>query len=80
MLTISVSAFKATIAERLRMVQAGERIVITDHNRPIALVSPTQDHIVEREALHPFVAEMPVLTRPFTGSVAALLDAERGDR
>ena len=80
MTTISVSAFKATIAEQLRSVQSGERITITDHNRPVALVLPAQDPLVERPALHPFAAKRPTLTRPFAASAQFLLDEERGQR
>ena len=38
--TISISAFKARISEKLRKVRGGESVIIADRDTPIALVSP----------------------------------------
>ncbi len=38
--TITISAFKARISEQLRKVRRGARLLISDRETPIALVSP----------------------------------------
>jgi prevent-host-death family protein len=39
-LKVSVSSLKARLSEYLRVVGKGGRIVILDHNHPVAIVSP----------------------------------------
>jgi antitoxin (DNA-binding transcriptional repressor) of toxin-antitoxin stability system len=80
MLTCSVSHFKAPLTERLRRVQAGERPFITDHNRPVALVSPAHDPLVERPATRPFEVVEPKVSRGGDLSAWRLLDEEPGLR
>ena len=36
----SVTDLKAHLSERLRQVQAGESLVVTDRNQPVALLQP----------------------------------------
>lgn len=40
MKTISVSDLKARLSESLRIVKAGERLVVTERGRPIAVLGP----------------------------------------
>ena len=39
-LTIGVRELKAHLSESLKRVQAGERLTVTDRNRPIAILMP----------------------------------------
>jgi prevent-host-death family protein len=40
MKTISVSELKARLSENLRVVKAGERLLVTERGRPIAVLGP----------------------------------------
>jgi prevent-host-death family protein len=40
MKTISVSDLKARLSESLRVVKAGERLLVTERGRPIAVLAP----------------------------------------
>ena len=40
MRTTSVTDLKARLSLRLKQVQNGESLVVTDHNRPVALLQP----------------------------------------
>jgi prevent-host-death family protein len=39
-MTISISELKAKLSEYLRRVKAGERVVLTDRGRAVAVISP----------------------------------------
>ena len=39
-MTVSIRELKNRLSEYLRLVQAGERLVVTDHGRPIAELNP----------------------------------------
>lgn len=43
MKTIQKSRFKPKAFEYLRMVEAGESLIITDHGRPVAKIVPYSD-------------------------------------
>ena len=40
MKTISVSELKARLSEQLRVVKAGERVLVTERGRPVAVLGP----------------------------------------
>jgi antitoxin (DNA-binding transcriptional repressor) of toxin-antitoxin stability system len=76
MKTIAVSEFKTKVSENLKLVEEGEIIIITDHNRSVATVQAIAEPLVEYAAKTPFHAG-PV--HPSTKSpklAATLLDAE----
>ena len=80
MKTLSVSQFKATMARRLREVQSGERIVLTNHKRPVAVVGPVSgDDPVQRPPLHAFHLPPVAAVPSFRGPVSDLLAEERGE-
>jgi prevent-host-death family protein len=76
--TMQVSHFKTTIAAQLRRVQQGESLVITDHNRPVALVTPVSHALIDHAATTAFRAVPVVLRDGFTGNAEELLNDERG--
>jgi prevent-host-death family protein len=81
MMVINVSKLKATLAASLRRVRAGETLVVTDRRREVARLVPIDtDDLVERPALEPFRPKPVALKNAFSGSVDALIAAERGDR
>lgn len=81
MVVINVSKLKATLAASLRRVREGETLIVTDRRRQVARVVPIDtDDLVERPALEPFRPKPIELKRGFSGSVAALIAAERDDR
>ena len=47
--TISVSRLKARLSEQLRRVKAGERVTITERGRPIAVLAPLQEELLDQE-------------------------------
>ena len=68
------------MARLLRDVQSGERIVLTDHKRPIAVVVPVSgDDPVERPPRHVFDPPEAVAVSSFRGRVTELLAEERGE-
>lgn len=79
MMTTSVSALKTHLSAELRKVKAGERIVVVEHRRPIAVLQPYEaDPLVVRE---PEVAYRPTRLAPLTTvDPTAALQEERGDR
>jgi prevent-host-death family protein len=42
MVGIGVRELKAHLSEYLKRVQAGERLTVTDHGRPVAILSPIE--------------------------------------
>ena len=75
---LSVSYFKAKISACLREVQAGETIVITEHQRPVAEVRPYDQSgslIVRSEKPFSLAGSEP--TTPSVRVWRALLDEER---
>ena len=78
---LSVSHFKARIAEYLREVQHGETLVITEHRRPVAEVRAvgTATDLVE-PASRPFTLEGSAPRERHRVEWRALLDEERGGR
>ena len=75
MVTVNLARAKARLSELLDEVEAGEKVVITRHGRPIARVSPVArpKRPPRLQALAEFRATMPRLRR----SSAELLRAAR---
>ena len=84
MRTIKIAALKNDLSKTLRAVEAGESILVTDRDRPIAMLSPVEDdegvEITPRKK--PFSSvrskRFPPTKRPIDS--LALLLAERGER
>ena len=78
---LSVSKFKATLAEQLRRVKSGETIVLTEHKRPVAQVAPlSTENLVERPANRPFAPVDPIDPGEFEADALSVLAEERGER
>lgn len=79
MKTISVSALKAHLSGQLKEVKAGARIVVLEHKRPIAVLSPYESEaLVLQEPSEPYrYRELSPLTAVDPGPA---LDEERADR
>ena len=79
MVTVNLARAKASLSELLDKVEAGEKVVITRHGRPVAHVSPVarpkQPLRLRLQALAEFRAAMPRLRRPS----AELLRAARNE-
>jgi prevent-host-death family protein len=76
----NVSQLKAHLSSRLKLVQSGETILVTDHNRNIARIVPVENSsLVEKQAVRSFVPVRPVLTGLTPLSGLKLLDEERGE-
>ncbi len=80
MKTISVTDFKARLSEQLRLVESGEILSITDHNRSVAIVQAVAEPLIEYSANRPFQAEPVILSKKYSNVAKALLNAERGER
>lgn len=50
MKTISVSSLKAHLSAELRKVKAGDQVVVVEHRRPVAILSPyAQERLLVHE-------------------------------
>ena len=84
MKSMKIAALKDQLSATLRRVEAGETVLVTDRDRPVAVLGPVPDDdgITIIPARRPFrdVRDEPVpRLRRKTDSWAAL-DAERGQR
>jgi prevent-host-death family protein len=81
---IRIAALKDRLSETLRRVEAGESIVVTDRERPIATLSPigSEDAALVLPRERPFSAVRRRRFGPTRRRVdsLALLRAERGER
>jgi len=81
---MKIAALKDNLSATLRRVEAGEEVVVTDRDRPIAVLSPVEDEegLTITPAKYPFSTirdkKFPKTRRP-VDSLRALL-AERGNR
>ena len=50
MRSVSISQLKAHLSENLRYVERGERVVVTDRGRPIAVLGPVEESGDDRYA------------------------------
>lgn len=84
MKTVKIASLKDGLSATLRLVQNGERVLVTDRSRPVAVLSPVEDEdgVTIIAAQQPFAAirrkRFPP-TRRRVDSLAALLE-ERGPR
>lgn len=75
----TISHLKAHLAEHLRSVQRGQTLVVTDHNRAVARISPIEtESLVQRPASRAFSLVVPT-GLPKGLSANDLLQAERGE-
>jgi len=75
----TVSHLKAHLAEHLRSVQSGQSLVVTDHNRAVARISPMEsESLIQRPASKPFTLVLPAGI-PKGLSAQDLLNAERAE-
>ncbi|GAB4211460.1 MAG: hypothetical protein OHK0013_33240 [Sandaracinaceae bacterium] len=84
MKTIKIAALKNALSATLRRVEAGEAVLVTDRDRPVAVLTPVldEDGVTILPARRPFRSVRDVLapkTRRPTDSLAALRE-ERGSR
>lgn len=81
MKTATISDFKAHISENLRLVRAGEHILILDRDHPVAEVGPVGSTVgpaAVRPARNPFaIPPAPSLNLP--SDAIEILAVERGD-
>lgn len=77
MVSVSLALAKAHLSDLLDKVEAGERVVITRHGRPIAYLSPVTPRKAPLRSLASFRARMPRWRRP---SAVLLRDARDRER
>lgn len=70
MKTASVSDLKNNLSARLKQVIAGEPLVITDHRKPVAVVYPLEQELMD-EHVRSLVAEGLVIPPRKTGKLDA---------
>lgn len=81
MKTVPIHELKANLAHWINAAEAGEEIVITRHNEPVAKISPVAHpkvHVGARVGQGK-IEPLPGVRVP-PGTVMALLDEDRGDR
>jgi prevent-host-death family protein len=54
--TVGIRDLKNRLSEYLRRVAAGERIIVTDRGRPLAVIAPAEPRAAD-EAVHRMVRE-----------------------
>lgn len=78
MTTISVSKLKTHLSAELKRVQTGFALIVVDHQRPVAMLSPIQnDTLYAKEASVKYTYEP--LTPLVASDPVTLLDRERED-
>jgi antitoxin (DNA-binding transcriptional repressor) of toxin-antitoxin stability system len=79
MKTIAIADLKAHMSAEVKKASAGEKIIILDHKRPVAMMVPLQDDLQiadPAEGTYRFRKLSPLIHKD---PLAALLE-ERGDR
>lgn len=84
MRSVKIAVLKDTLSATLRRVEGGEAVVVTDRDRPIALLSPVldEDGVTIVPARRPFAEvrdRLPPKPTRRTDSLSALRE-ERGQR
>lgn len=77
---VSIQVLKATLSEQLARVEGGERVVITRHNQPVAVLSALTAPHVHRGARFGRPTVRPLLRVGARGRVLAHLAADRDER
>ena len=79
MRTIAIAALKAHLSAEVKKASAGERIVVVDHNHPVALLTPLPTGLpMARKAASRY--EFRDLTPLVSRDPLETLDEERADR
>lgn len=77
MVTVGIRNLKDSLSEYLRMVKAGERIVITDHNKIIAEIIPASASNEKAERLEKYLREQTELGKLSPATKRTSLNRER---
>lgn len=85
MKSVKIAELKDKLSEHLRAVEAGEEVIVTDRNRPIARIIPAGLHAPELSIEEPSTSFQNIRTKKWPAarwklSSKQLLDAERSDR
>jgi antitoxin (DNA-binding transcriptional repressor) of toxin-antitoxin stability system len=78
MKTIAIAELKARLCAELKGVSAGEPIMVLDHRKPVALISPLPaalEYTRRRKGAYVYKKLAPLVT----SDPLAYLEAERGD-
>jgi antitoxin (DNA-binding transcriptional repressor) of toxin-antitoxin stability system len=79
MKTIAIAELKARLCAELKGVSAGESLMVLDHRRPVALISPLPaalEYARRRKGAYAYQKLSPLIA----GDPLAYLEEERGDR
>jgi prevent-host-death family protein len=84
MKSVKIAELKDKLSEHLRAVEAGEEVIVTDRNRPIARIIPVQTAGPSLSIDEPSAPFETVRARKWPAarwrlSATELLDAERGE-
>jgi prevent-host-death family protein len=77
---ISIQALKSRLSSAVAEAEAGETIVVTRHNRPVAQLGPAREAHVHRGKASADARLKPALKRATKGRYLAVLLEDRGDR
>lgn len=85
MKSVKIAELKDKLSEHLRAVEAGEEVIVTDRNRPIARIIPAGPQTPELSIEEPSAPFKTVRTKKWPAarwklSSKQLLDAERSER
>lgn len=84
MKSVKIAELKDKLSEHLRAVEAGEEVIVTDRNRPIARIVPVLPTEPQLELEEPTVSFTTLRAKKWPAArwrlrSAQLLDAERGE-
>lgn len=77
---ISIQALKSRLSSVVAEAEAGETILVTRHNQPVAQLGPAREAHIHRGKLVGQGRLKPALKRATKGRYLAVLLEDRGDR
>jgi prevent-host-death family protein len=77
---ISIQALKSRLSSAVAEAEAGETIVVTRHNQPVAQLGPAREAHVHRRKLVGKGRLKPAIKEGTGGRYLAVLAEDRGDR
>jgi len=77
---VSIKDLKAALAAVVAEAEAGHSIIVTRHNRPVAVIGPTRSANVRRGAAVGLPGLRPAVRLKAEGRVRAVLADDRNDR
>lgn len=80
MQTVGIRNLKNSLSRYLKLVQNGERIIVTDHNRIVAEIVPSSASKANNQILGEYVAELAQHGKLTPATARVKLDRKRTER